>query len=145
MIIVLDLNGKFDLILILPWLRRYDPRVSWHHRSVKMPASFSSDGHMMNVLESPHACGCTSSLCDDITCGTVVSKTIQYSSIVDHYTMEQAPGDCASAHLVPKVSTRISRVEREIDACRDDIIQERGDWMPRDGKKVIPGHLDVQL
>ena len=29
--IVLDLDDKFDVILGLPWLRRYDPRVSWQH------------------------------------------------------------------------------------------------------------------
>ena len=27
--IVLDLNDKFDVILGLPWLRRYETRVSW--------------------------------------------------------------------------------------------------------------------
>ena len=29
--IVLDLDDKFDVILGLPWLRRYEPRVSWQH------------------------------------------------------------------------------------------------------------------
>ena len=27
--IVLDLNDKFDVILGLPWIRRYEPRVGW--------------------------------------------------------------------------------------------------------------------
>ena len=49
--IVLDLDDKLDVILGLPWLRRYEPRVSWQHRSVKMPATCSSDDHLMNVLE----------------------------------------------------------------------------------------------
>ena len=49
--IVLDLDDKFDVILGLPWLRRYEPRVSWQHRSVKMPAACASDGHLMNVME----------------------------------------------------------------------------------------------
>ena len=31
--IVLDLDDKFDVILGLPWLRRYEPRGSWQHRS----------------------------------------------------------------------------------------------------------------
>ena len=29
--IVLDLDDKFDVILGLPWLRKYEPRVSWQH------------------------------------------------------------------------------------------------------------------
>ena len=57
--IVLDLDDKFDVILGLPWLTRYEPRVSWQHRSVKIPAACSSDGHLMNVMERPQACGCT--------------------------------------------------------------------------------------
>ena len=28
--IILDLDDKFDVILGLPWLRRYEPQVSWH-------------------------------------------------------------------------------------------------------------------
>uniref|UniRef100_A0AAV1VMA1 Uncharacterized protein n=1 Tax=Peronospora matthiolae TaxID=2874970 RepID=A0AAV1VMA1_9STRA len=36
--IVLDLDDQFDVILGLPWLRKYQPWVSWQHRSVKMPA-----------------------------------------------------------------------------------------------------------
>ena len=35
--IVLDLDDKFAIILGLPWLRRYEPRVIWQHRTVKMP------------------------------------------------------------------------------------------------------------
>ena len=47
-LIVLNLDDKFDVILELLWLRRYEPRVSWQHRTVKMPATCSSDGHMKN-------------------------------------------------------------------------------------------------
>ena len=68
-IIVLDLDDKFDIILGLPWLRRYEQTVSWQHRTVKMPATCSSDGHLMSVLERPQACGCTASECDGLTCG----------------------------------------------------------------------------
>ena len=32
--IVLYLDEKFDVILGLPWLRRYEPKVSWQHRTV---------------------------------------------------------------------------------------------------------------
>ena len=86
--IVLDLDDKFDVILGLPWLRKYEPRVSWQHRSVQMPAACSSDGHLMNVLERPQACGCPTSECDGLTCGTVVSTTAQDLSVVSHYTEE---------------------------------------------------------
>ena len=73
--IVLDLDDKFDVILGLPWIRRYEPRVSWQHRTVKRPATCSSDGHLMNVMERPQACGYTASECDGLTCGKVVSTT----------------------------------------------------------------------
>ena len=33
--IVLDLDDKFYVILGLPWLRKYEPRISWQHRSVR--------------------------------------------------------------------------------------------------------------
>ncbi|CAI5745401.1 unnamed protein product [Peronospora destructor] len=101
--IVLDLDDKFDVILGLPWLRKYEPRVSWQHRSVKMPAACSSDGHLMNILERPQACGCSASECDGLTCGTVVSTTAQDHSVVDHYTVEQAPGGCTEVQAAPKV------------------------------------------
>ena len=39
--IVLDLDDKFDVILGIPWLRRYEPRVSWQHQTVTMPAACS--------------------------------------------------------------------------------------------------------
>ena len=45
--IILDLDDKFDVILGLPWLRRYEPQVSWHRRTVDMPVTCSSDGHLM--------------------------------------------------------------------------------------------------
>ena len=32
--IILDLDDKFDVILGLPWLRRYEPQVSCHRRTV---------------------------------------------------------------------------------------------------------------
>ena len=73
--IVLDLDERFDVILGLPWLRRYEPQVSWPRRSVDMPAVFSSDALLMNVLERPPACGCTMSECDGLMCGSVVSTT----------------------------------------------------------------------
>ena len=56
--IVLDLDDKFDVILGLPWLRRYEPRVSWQHRSVTIHATCSSDDDLKNVLERPHLRGC---------------------------------------------------------------------------------------
>ena len=115
--IVLDLDDKFDVILGLPWLRRYELRVSWQHRSVKMSASCSSYGHMMDVMERPQACGCTASECDGLTCGTVVSTTAQDLSVADFYTVEQSPGSCSEVQAAPRYTTRISRVDRNMDAC----------------------------
>ena len=56
--IVLGLDDKFDVILGLPWLIKYEPRVSWQHRTVKMPATCSSDSDLMNVLERPQGMYC---------------------------------------------------------------------------------------
>ena len=82
--IVLDLNDKFDVILGLPWLRRYEPRLSWQHRSLTIPATCSSYNHLMKVLERPQLCGCTASDCDEPTCSTVVSTTVQDRSVDDN-------------------------------------------------------------
>ena len=89
--IVLELDDKFDVILGLPWLRRYEPWVSWQHRTVKMPAACSSDGHLMNVLERSQARECSTSECDGLTCGSVVSTTAQDLSVTDSHTVEQEP------------------------------------------------------
>ena len=94
--IVLDLDDKFDVILGLPLLRKYEPWISWQHRTVKMPAACLSDGHLMNILERPQACGGPTSECDGLSCGTVVSTTAQEDSVEDCYTVEQAAGGCRS-------------------------------------------------
>ena len=101
--IVLDLDDKFDIILGLPWLRRYEPRVSWQHRSVKMPAACSSDGHLTNAIERLQACGCTASECDGLNCGTVVRTPAQDHSVTTNHTVEEAAGGCADAQAAPKV------------------------------------------
>ena len=37
--IILDLDDKFDVILGLPRLRRYEPQVIWHRQTVDMPVA----------------------------------------------------------------------------------------------------------
>ena len=44
--IVLDLDDKFDVILGLPWLSKFEPWISWQHRAVKMFAACLSDNHL---------------------------------------------------------------------------------------------------
>uniref|UniRef100_A0AAV1VN61 Reverse transcriptase n=1 Tax=Peronospora matthiolae TaxID=2874970 RepID=A0AAV1VN61_9STRA len=68
-----------------------------------MPAACSSDGHLMNVLERPQACGCTTSECDGLTCGTVVSTTAQNLSVPNGYTSEQSSGGYEETQAAPKV------------------------------------------
>ena len=58
---------------------------------------------MMNIMERPQACGCTVSECDDLTCGSVVRTIAQDHSVDDHYTVEQAPGNCIEVQAAPKV------------------------------------------
>ena len=71
--IILDLDDKFDVILGLPWLRRYEPQVSWHRRTVDMPVTCSSDGHLMNAMERPRTCGFTTSEFGGLACVHVQS------------------------------------------------------------------------
>uniref|UniRef100_A0AAV1TUV1 Uncharacterized protein n=1 Tax=Peronospora matthiolae TaxID=2874970 RepID=A0AAV1TUV1_9STRA len=98
-----------------------------------MPAVCSSDGHLMNVLERPQACGCTTSECDGPTCGTVVSTTAQDHSVEGNYTVEPASGTCVETQAAPKVhhSKRSSGLEhgctprrvhprREISVVQDE-------------------------
>ena len=68
-----------------------------------MPAVCSSDGPLMNILERPQTCECTTSECDRLTCGTVASMTAQDHSVEGHYTVETARGDCVEAQVVPNV------------------------------------------
>ena len=101
--IVMDLDDKFEIILGLPWLRRYEPRIIWQHRTVKMTDTCSSDVHLMNVLERRQVCGCTASECDGLTCGTVVSTTAQDHSVTTNHTVEETVGSFADAQAAPKV------------------------------------------
>ena len=55
-----------------------------------MPANCSSDNDLKNILERSNTCGCTASECDGLTCGTVVSTTVQEYSVDDHYVVEKA-------------------------------------------------------
>ena len=100
--IILDLDDKFDVILGLPWLRRYEPCVSWHRRTVDMPVTCSSDGDLMNAIERPLTCGCTTSECDGVVCGSVVSTTAHGHGVADRHSMKPDSGDCIEMQNAPK-------------------------------------------
>ena len=91
--IVLDLDDKLDVILGLPWLRKYEPRVSWQCRSVTIPATSSSANNLTNILERPHSRGCTTSECDGLTHGTFVSTAVQEHNVDDHNLVEKDLSD----------------------------------------------------
>ena len=91
-LIILDLDDKFGVILGLPWLRRYEPQVSWHRRTVDMPVTCSSDGDLMNAIERPLTCGCTTSECDGVVSGSVVSTTAHGHEVADRHTMKPDSG-----------------------------------------------------
>ena len=57
---------------------------------MKMPATCSSYGDLVNVLDRPQACGCTSIEYDGLTCGTVVTTTAQGHSETTNHTVEEA-------------------------------------------------------
>uniref|UniRef100_A0AAV1U8M7 Uncharacterized protein n=1 Tax=Peronospora matthiolae TaxID=2874970 RepID=A0AAV1U8M7_9STRA len=105
--IVPDLDDKFDFILGLPRKRKYQPWISWQHRSVRMLAVCSSDGHLKHILGRLQACGCTTSEFDGLTCGTVVSMTAQDHSVKGHCTVEQASGTCVETQAAPKVEQHV--------------------------------------
>ena len=68
-------------------------------------ASIRKDAcHLMNVLERLQACGYTTSECDGLTCGTVVSMTAQDHSGTTRPTVELAAGGCAKTLAAPKVN-----------------------------------------
>ena len=69
---------------------------------MKMPATCSSDDHLMNALERPQACGCTVSECDGLTCGTVVSTTARDHSVTTNHIVEEAADGCADAQAALK-------------------------------------------
>ena len=96
------MTENIEIIFGLPWLRKYEPCINWQHQAVTMPVSWSSDGQLINVLERPQACGCPTSECDGLTCGTVASTTAQDINVVSHYTEEQASDDCAEAQVASK-------------------------------------------
>ena len=96
------LDDKFDVILRLQWLRKYEPQVSWHRRSVDITAACSPDAHLMNVLERPPPCGCTTSEYDGLTCGSAVSTTAQDRNMTNHHIAEQVPGDCTTTQEAAK-------------------------------------------
>ena len=89
------------LILGLLLLRSYEPQVSWHRRTVDMPVTCSSDGDLMNAIERPLTCGCNTSECDGLACGSVVSTTAHGHGVTDHHTMKPDSGDCIEMQVAP--------------------------------------------
>uniref|UniRef100_A0AAV1TQE4 Uncharacterized protein n=1 Tax=Peronospora matthiolae TaxID=2874970 RepID=A0AAV1TQE4_9STRA len=101
-----------------------------------MPAVCSSDGYLMNVLERPKVCGCTTSECDGLTFGTVVITIAQDHSVEGHYTVEPASGTCVEAQAAPEVhhSKRSSGLEH---GCAPRRVHPRRDMsVVQDGQHV---------
>ena len=107
-----------------------------------MPATSSSDDHLMNVLERPQACGCTPSECDGLTCGTVVSMTAQDHSVKTNHTVEEDAGVCADAQAAPKVHHSNSRVDRDMGVRLAGDIQERINQLSVQGNTMILDRLE---
>ena len=51
--VVLDLDDKFDVILGMPWLKKYEPLVDWKSRSVLIGDVSRSSSDLMNALVRP--------------------------------------------------------------------------------------------
>ena len=62
----------------------------------------SSDGHPMNAMELPLTYGCTTSECDGLAYGSVVSTTAHGHGVADLHTMKPDSGDCIEMQVAPK-------------------------------------------
>ena len=67
-----------------------------------MPIACSPDGHPTNVLERIKSCGCTTSKCDGLSCGSVISTTAQDHDMTNHHIAEQDSVDCIKMQETPK-------------------------------------------
>ena len=56
----------------------------------------------MNAMELPVTCGCTTSECDGLTCGSFVCTTAHSHVVADRHTMKPDSGDCIEMQVAPK-------------------------------------------
>ena len=56
----------------------------------------------MNAMERPLTCGCTTSECDGLACGSVVSTTADSHGVADRHTMKPDSGDCIEMQVALK-------------------------------------------
>ena len=56
----------------------------------------------MNAMERPLTCGCTTSDCDGLARGPVVSTTVHGHGVADSHNMKSDSGDCIEMQDVPK-------------------------------------------
>lgn len=47
--ILLDLDEKFDLILGMPWLKRYQPRIDWSKMSISLDSTTSAEASTVST------------------------------------------------------------------------------------------------
>uniref|UniRef100_M4B3K8 Uncharacterized protein n=1 Tax=Hyaloperonospora arabidopsidis (strain Emoy2) TaxID=559515 RepID=M4B3K8_HYAAE len=53
-------------------------------------------------MERPLTCGCTTSECDGLACGSVVSTTTHGHDVADCHTMEPDSRDCIEMQVAKK-------------------------------------------
>uniref|UniRef100_M4BJM7 Uncharacterized protein n=1 Tax=Hyaloperonospora arabidopsidis (strain Emoy2) TaxID=559515 RepID=M4BJM7_HYAAE len=53
-------------------------------------------------MERLLTCECTTSECDSLACGSVVSTTVHGHGVADHYAMKSDSGDCIEMQVAPK-------------------------------------------
>ena len=56
----------------------------------------------MNAMERPLTCGCTTSECDGLACGSVVSITGHVHRVADRHTMKPDSVDCIEMQVALK-------------------------------------------
>ena len=56
----------------------------------------------MNAMERPLTCGCTTSECEGLACGSVVSTTAHGHRVADCHTMKSDSRDCIEMQVAPK-------------------------------------------
>ena len=109
---------------------------------IKIHAACLKDGHLMNVLDHPQACGCSASKGDGLTCGTVARTTVQVLNVADHYTVEQYPGGCTALKAAPEIN-RSNKSRGPGDGCMPSGQHPIKNWLSRNGNTVILGLQEI--
>ena len=98
-IVVLELDEKFDVILVLPWLRGTRQKSAGIDEQSICPPLV----HHMAIwwTSCVYICGCTISECDRLTWGLVVITTARDHNVTKYQNLEQDSGEWIETQDAP--------------------------------------------